>query len=85
VVRDIYSLEEVPVEYKNDPVAIAECWAGSVTRDVYMTQLKQAGFSSIQILEESSPYDKGHIRVASFTIKGIKESLSPSYQSHIIQ
>jgi ubiquinone/menaquinone biosynthesis C-methylase UbiE len=72
VVSDIYSLEEVPTEFKNDPVAIAECWAGSVTREVYVTQLEQAGFSNIQILEESAPYNKGQIRVSSFTIKGIK-------------
>ncbi len=72
VVSDIYSLEDVPAEFKNDPAAIAECWAGSVTRQVYLTQLEQAGFSNIQILEESAPYDKGQIRVSSFTIKGIK-------------
>ena len=36
VVSDIYSVEPVPEEYKNDPVAISECWAGSVTRDEYL-------------------------------------------------
>jgi arsenite methyltransferase len=72
VVSDIYSTEVVPDEYRNDPKAIAECWAGSVTRNEYMEQLTQAGFSAIEIIEESAPYEKGAIRVASFTVKGIK-------------
>lgn len=73
VVSDIYALAPVPNEYKNDPQAVAECWAGSVTKDVYMQQLRNAGFKNIQILEESAPYDKGKIQVSSFTIAGRKE------------
>lgn len=72
VVSDIYSLNPVPDEYKNDPVAISECWAGSVTRNEYLEQLKNAGFSSINIIEESKPYEKGKIMVASWTIEGSK-------------
>lgn len=74
VVSDIYSSEPVPEEYKNDPAAIAECWAGSVTRELYAEQLNNAGFSDIHILEESDPYPKGEIEVASWTILGIKPS-----------
>jgi arsenite methyltransferase len=72
VVSDIYSTSPIPVEYKNDPVAIAECWAGSVTRDEYLEQLINAGFSSIRIIEESDPYEKGKVMVASWTIYGVK-------------
>ena len=36
VISDIYSVNQIPDEYKNDPVAIAECWAGSVTRNEYL-------------------------------------------------
>jgi len=72
VVSDIYSLQPVPEEYRNDPEAVAECWAGSVTRDLYLEQLQKAGFESIEILEESTPYDKGKIKVASWTILGTK-------------
>ncbi len=74
VVSDIYSTSPVPEEYRNDPEAIAECWAGSVTRDEYLTQLEDAGFSSISIIEESTPYDKGKIKVASWTIAAKKPS-----------
>jgi arsenite methyltransferase len=72
VVSDIYSLEFVPFEYRNDPVAVSECWAGSVTRDVYLTTLEKTGFKKLEVLEESQPYEKGKISVASFTIRGFK-------------
>lgn len=74
VISDIYSTAQVPDEYRNDPVAIAECWAGSVTRDVYLKQLENAGFTSVSIIEESAPYDKGKIKVASWTIAAKKPS-----------
>ena len=74
VVSDIYSSEAVPEEYRNDPVAISECWAGSVTRKEYSDQLHNAGFESFEILEESAPYEKGKIMVSSWTIAAKKES-----------
>ena len=74
VVSDIFSTETVPDEYRNDPVAISECWAGSVTREEYLAQLENAGFSSVTILEESAPYDKGKIKVSSWTIAAKKPS-----------
>jgi len=72
VVSDIYSLGQVPEEYRNDPVAVAECWAGSVTRQEYLGQLENAGFIPVRILEESVPYEKGKIMVSSWTITGRK-------------
>ncbi len=33
VVSDIYSTSPIADEYKNDPEAVAECWAGAVTKD----------------------------------------------------
>jgi arsenite methyltransferase len=74
VVSDIYSVDPVPDEYKNDPVAVSECWAGSVTREVYLRQLQEAGFNSIKVIEESNPYEKGKITVSSWTVTGIKPS-----------
>jgi len=70
VISDIYATTTIPVEYRNDPVAVAECWAGSVTRAEYMEHLENAGFTSVEILEESAPYAKGKAEVASFTIAG---------------
>ncbi len=73
VVSDIYSTETVPQEYRSDPQAIAECWAGADTKEVYLQTLKNAGFEEITIIEESTPYPKGSIEVASWTIKGVKK------------
>ncbi len=72
VVSDIYSLETVPEEYASDAEAIAECWAGAVTREVYMETLKNTGFKELTVIEESKPYDKGNIVVASITLAGTK-------------
>jgi ubiquinone/menaquinone biosynthesis C-methylase UbiE len=72
VVSDIYSSEAVPEEFVNDPVAISECWAGAVTRKEYLSHLSAAGYTSIQVKEESAPYEKGKIIVSSWTISGYK-------------
>lgn len=73
VVSDIYSIGEVPEKYKNDPLAVAECWAGSTTKQDYLDTLSKVGFKDIEIIEESSPYKKGQIEVVSFTIAGKKK------------
>jgi ubiquinone/menaquinone biosynthesis C-methylase UbiE len=72
VISDIYSLEPVPEKYSNDPQAVAECWAGAVTKDVYIEQLKRASFKNIEILSETQPYKKYEIMVCSWTIRGTK-------------
>lgn len=74
VVSDIYATSPIADEYRNDPVAIAECWAGAVTKGEYLDTLAKAGFTSVKILEESAPYAKGKAEVASFTIFGQKPS-----------
>jgi arsenite methyltransferase len=72
VVSDIYSTAAVPAEYAHDPQAVAECWAGSVTREEYFRHLAQAGFTEVSVLSESNPYPKGSIEVVSFTISATK-------------
>ena len=72
MVSDIYALKDIAEEYKNDPVAVAECWAGAETKDKYLQILKKAGFHEITVLEESAPYEKGQAIVSSFTISGFK-------------
>jgi ubiquinone/menaquinone biosynthesis C-methylase UbiE len=74
VVSDIYATVPVPEEYRNDPVAVSECWAGAVTRAEYMKTLFEAGFTDIEVLEESEPYTKGNAEVASFTLFGMKSN-----------
>lgn len=73
VVSDIYSTEPVPEQYRSDPQAIAECWAGADTKEAYLQTLQKAGFEGVEILEQSTPYPKGEIEVASWTLKGVKK------------
>jgi len=70
VISDIYSLDEVPDTCRNDSQAVAECWGGAVPKDKYLEMIRNAGFENIRILEESDPYGKGSIEVASFTVAG---------------
>jgi hypothetical protein len=65
-------MESVPEEYANDPVSVSECWAGAVTKDKYIEHMITAGLTGLEILEESLPYEKGKVQVASFTVRGTK-------------
>jgi arsenite methyltransferase len=76
VISDIFSSEPVPEEYANDPVAVAKCWAGSITKAEYVAIIKNSGFNDFRILEESKPYSKGKIEVSSFTISAVKDECS---------
>lgn len=72
VVSDIYAAGEIDSADRDDPGAVAECWAGAVPKGEYVNTVESAGFENIRILEESSPYEKGRTTVASFTIAGRK-------------
>jgi ubiquinone/menaquinone biosynthesis C-methylase UbiE len=72
IVNDIYSLEKIPERYSSDPEAVANCWAGAVTRDEYQRSVESAGFINMTISGESSPYRRGEAELVSFTIKGSK-------------
>ena len=72
VVSDIYAMEEVPESFRHNPEMVAECWAGAETKETYLRHIAEAGLQDIEILEESAPYEKGKIKVASFTVKGRK-------------
>jgi len=75
VVSDIYSSAPVPDEFRHDPTAVAECWAGADTRDVYLKTVLESGLHDLSVLDESSPYPKGRIEVSSFTLQGWKPKL----------
>ena len=79
VVSDIYSTEPVPEEFHNDPEAVAECWAGSVTREEYLDHVARAGFPTLNVIDESKPYAKGKVEVCSWTISGEKPKNTKRY------
>jgi arsenite methyltransferase len=72
VVSDIYAVEPVDERFRNDPAAVAECWAGAIQRPEYLAAIAGAGLVDVEILEESAPYRKGEALVASFTITGAR-------------
>jgi len=76
VVSDIYAVEPVPESYRDDPEAIAECWAGAILKSEYLEAIGAAGLRDVEILEESAPYHKGQAVVASFTIAGVRTGAS---------
>lgn len=78
VVSDIYAIERVPERYRNDPDAVAECWAGAILKAEYLDAINAAGLANVTILEESVPYEKGKIRVASFTVTGVRPGARPA-------
>lgn len=79
VVSDIYAIEPIPDQYRNDPEAVAECWAGAILKAEYLDAIAKAGLTDVDIIEESAPYVKGKVEVASFTISGIRPgSASPN-------
>lgn len=73
VVSDIYAVETIPDAYRNDPEAVAECWAGAVSRKEYLDHVAGAGLVDVRVTEESQPYEKGKAIVASFTVHGAKK------------
>ncbi|MBI5502924.1 MAG: methyltransferase domain-containing protein [Deltaproteobacteria bacterium] len=72
VVSDIHALADVPEELRSDPRAVAECWAGAVRREVTLAAVRAAGLAGLEVLEESAPYERGGIRIASMTLAGTK-------------
>lgn len=72
VVSDIYAVGEIAAEHRDDPVKVAECWAGAVTRSEYLSQIADVGLVDVRVIEESKPYDKGQAAVASFTVAGLR-------------
>lgn len=70
VVSDIYAVTEIAPEDRDDPEAVAECWAGAVTKAEYLAAIAGSGLLDTRIIEESKPYAKGRATVVSFTIAG---------------
>ena len=84
VVSDIYAVDEIPAEHRDDPVAVSECWAGAVRKDEYLRHIEDAGLVDVRIVEESRPYEKGKARVASFTVSGMRPARSASGPAEVV-
>jgi arsenite methyltransferase len=72
VVSDIVAEQELPAAVRNDPEAWAACYGGAIPEDEYMAAIATAGFSQVEILQQSQPYQKGGVTIRSMTIRGTK-------------
>lgn len=71
VIADAVTKEPLPPEVKNDPQAWAECYGGAITEAEYLSAIKEAGFSRIDIINRRE-YIKNGYDFASLTIKAVK-------------
>lgn len=69
IISDVIAMQKLPEEVVNDPAAWAACYGGAIPQEDYFEAVSRGGFSEIQILEESRPYEKGGVMVKSITIK----------------
>ncbi|MDH4200594.1 MAG: methyltransferase domain-containing protein [Spirochaetia bacterium] len=72
IVSDIIAENEVPDHIANDPQAVAGCYGGAIPVDKYFTAIHRSGFSSIEVLQESAPYEKNGILIRGITLRGYK-------------
>lgn len=75
VVSDIYAVEPIAPQWRNDPTAIAECWAGAELRADSLAHVTAAGLLEVQVSDERKPYQRGHALLASFTLSGRKPNV----------
>lgn len=78
MVSDIFAVEPIADEYRNDPAAVAECWAGAETKPEYLAHVAGAGFDQVEVQSERAPYRKAHALLSSFTLSGRKSARAPS-------
>lgn len=72
VVADVIAEETLPEAVRHDPAAWAACYGGAITEPEYLHAIAAAGFATVEILERSSPYEKGGVLVRSITVRGVR-------------
>lgn len=72
IVSDVLAESKLPDEVTGNPEAWAGCYGGAIPKEDYFNSIRDAGFTEIEILEESKPYEKGGVIVISLTIRSFK-------------
>ncbi len=70
VVSDVIAEQELPESVRSDPAAWAACYGGAIPEADYLDAVRSAGFSTVEVLHRTEPYDKGGVMVRSLTIRG---------------
>jgi len=76
VVSDIYAVEPIAEQYRSDPQAVAECWAGAETKPEYLAHVVETGLTEVAVSGERAPYRKKEALLSSFTLSGRKPARS---------
>jgi arsenite methyltransferase len=71
VVSDAVTEHPLPDEIKSNPEAWAQCFGGAITEEEYLASIKEAGFSSFDILKRRE-YIKNGYPFISLTIRAYK-------------
>lgn len=61
VVSDIVLARPLPDHVREDPELYAACIGGAVLRDVYLQAIRDAGFASVEVLEERADQGSEHV------------------------
>lgn len=69
IISDVIADSKLPEEVRNDPEAWAGCYGGAIPKDEYYEAISHGGFGSVEVLEESLPYEKGGVLVKSITLR----------------
>jgi arsenite methyltransferase len=70
VVSDVVAEEELPEEVRADPQAWAACYGGAIPEGEYLGAIGEAGFSTVEILSRTEPYERGGVAIRSVTLRG---------------
>lgn len=71
IISDAVTKYPLPLEIKNDPKAVADCFGGVITESEYLESIKKSGFKYIEIIKERE-YIKNGYDFKSITIKAFK-------------
>jgi SAM-dependent methyltransferase len=72
VVSDVIAEEALPESVRSDPAAWAACYGGAIPEPEYLAAIRAAGFTAVEILERTEPYEKGGVQVRSLTVRGVR-------------
>ncbi len=70
VVSDVVAERELPASVRNDPEAWAACYGGAIPETDYLDAIGAAGFTAVEILFRTEPYERGGVQIRSVTLRG---------------
>lgn len=72
VVSDVIAERELPESVRSDPAAWAACYGGAIPEPEYLDAVRRAGFTTVEVLHRTEPYEKGGVLVRSLTMRGLR-------------